>query len=235
MRAFLLAGAVAVVQLSMFGIDPATAAVITFSQLTGLTGGSPPDTAVFKADLSSLPLGEIASVTIRDNSSTSAGSPGQFSGFDLDAIVLSSTNITSASQVSSLVPTGTFNFATSVLTDGAQTPPTDPALFGTTGGQVNQAVATLNAFDGNSTTAIPGAFGFVSLGVGGVLGINLTNAVATGGPLYLYIGEVGNNGEVAASNIDVSSSPIGVPEPASLALLTIGVASVVATRRRRTV
>jgi hypothetical protein len=206
---------------------------VTFTELPGLTGGSPAATGVYQADLSG--LGTIASVTILDNSSTSAGAPGQFSGFDLDAIVLSSTNITNASQVGSLVRTGTFNFATSVLTGGVQTPPVDPALFGTIGGQVNNAVATLDSFDGNSTTAIPGAFGFVSLGVGGKLSINLTSAIVAGSPLFLYIGEVGNNGEVAAGTISVSSQPIGTPLPATLPLLATGLGALglFGWRRRR--
>jgi hypothetical protein len=168
-------------------------------------------------------MGQIASVTIQDDSSTSAGSPGQFSGFDLDAIVLPSTLITDASQVGSLVRAATFDFAGSVLTPGAQTPPADPALFGTSGGHVDLSVATLDSFDGNSTTAIPGAFGFLSLGVGGKLALNLVTPLPIGPSEYLYIGEVGNNGEVAASTIDVSSAPV-VPELSTWVLTVAGFA-----------
>lgn len=229
-----------VVVIALGGAAPlkeAHAIDVSFTQLTGITGGSPAGTGVFRADLSN--LGTIASVTILDNSSTSAGSAGQFSGFDLDAIVLSSTLIADASAVGSLVRTGTFNFATSVLTGGAQTPPPDPALFGTIGGQVNNAVATLDSFDGNSTTAIPGAGGFVSLGVGGHLAINLTSAIVAGSPLYLYIGEVGNNGEVAAGTISISSEPIPtVPGPiigAGLPGLLLAALGMFGWRRRKAV
>jgi len=201
------------------GVAKADTVTVSFTALSGLTGGSPASTAVFGADLSSLLIGQIGSITIKDNSSTSAGSPGQFSGFDLDAIVLSSTLISNASQVGSLAQAGTFDFANSLLVAGAQTPPVDSDLFGTSGGHVDNAVATLNSFDGNSTTAIPGAFGFVSLGVGGELSINLTSPIATGGPLYLYIGEVGNNGEVAASNITISTTTIpNAPIPGAASL-----------------
>jgi hypothetical protein len=208
-----------------FAAGSANAATVTFTELTGVTGGSPAATGVFRADLSGLSIGDINSITIQDNSSPAAGSPGQFSGFDLDAVIVSSTLITDASQVASLVPIATLDFAGSILSPGAQTPPVDPALFGTTGGHVDLAVATLESFDGNSTTAIPGAFGFVSLGVGGKLGINLVSPLAVGPSEYLYIGEVGNNGEVAASTIDISSTPVASPEPSTWAMMAVGFAT----------
>ena len=231
MRNWLLASTVAY----LFAAGTANAASVTFAEITGVTGGSPAATGVFRADLSGLGIGQIASITIQDNSPTSAGSPGQFSGFDLDAIVLSSTLISDASQVGALVRAATFDFASSILTPGVQTPPVDPALFGTSGGQVDLAVATLNAFDGNSTTAIPGAFGFVSLGVGGKLALNLVSPLPIGPNEYLYIGEVGNNGEVAASNIDISSVAVGTPEPGTWALMALGFAGLgFVARHRRT-
>jgi hypothetical protein len=213
----------------------ATTVAVTFTKLTGITGGSPAGTAVYQANLSSL-SGQIASVTIADNSGGLGGAGGQFSGFDLDAIVLSTVSIADASQVGLLVPAAAFNFATSVLTPGTQRAPADPALFGTTGGQVNNGVATLGTFDGNSTTVIPGAAGFVSLGDNGVLSINLLSSLALGGPLFLYIGEVGDNGEVAASGITISDTPVsGTPLPAAFPLFASGVAAFgwLARRKRK--
>ena len=60
---------------------------VLFTKLTGVTGGAPAGTAVYRADLSGLGLLDIASITIADNSSGLGGSPGQFTGFDLDAII----------------------------------------------------------------------------------------------------------------------------------------------------
>jgi hypothetical protein len=231
MKRLLLVGAC---MMGLATVAHAGAIPVTFTPLTGVTGGTPQATGVFVADLSGIGIGQIASITIMDNSGGLGGSPGQFSGFDLDAVVLSTQSISNASGANGLTRAGLFNFADSILTPGTQRPPTDPALFGTSGGQVNNAIATLDAFDGNSTTAVPpapppNADGFVSLGDDGILSINLVIPVATGGPLFLYIGEVGDNGEVAASTITVSD--IAIPEPASSLLLLTGGAALAAGGR----
>ena len=214
----------------------AWAVPVTFEKLTGVTGGDPAATAVFKADLSSIGLANILSMTITDNSAANAGSPGQFSGFDLDAVILSTIDCDDAACAQGIAGMDVFNFspAGTFFTPGAQLVPVDPKLFGTgvTGNTVSNAVATLAALDGNSTTAlpptVPAAFGFVSLGLGGVLSFNLTELVSTEG-LFLYIGEVGDNGEVAAGSITVSDRPV-VPEPALLALFGLGLIGL--SRRR---
>lgn len=212
---------------------PAAAVPVSLTALPGITGGSPAATQVFRADLSIFTSGTVASVTVQDNSGGVGGSPGRFSGFDLDTLVLSSTFITDASQVATLVRAATFNFASAVLLAGSQRPPANPALFGTVAGGLDAAVATLDAFDANATTAIPGADGFISLGDNGILSLNLVTALALGGPLYLYIAEAGGNGEAAASNVSFSDLPIGVPEPATAALLGAGLIGALASRRHR--
>lgn len=70
----------------------ALAIPVPFPRLTGsLIGGSPAGTAVYRADLGSLSLANILSISITDSSGGFGGATGQFSGFDLDAIMLSNT------------------------------------------------------------------------------------------------------------------------------------------------
>lgn len=91
LASFLIAGLLA----SSSYADTAT---VTFTQLPGTTAVL---TGVYAANLSNLGLSTIESITIQDNSGGLGGSPGQFSGFDLDAIILSNTNFTTAATAGS--------------------------------------------------------------------------------------------------------------------------------------
>jgi len=222
---------------ALLGVTVATAAdvPVTFTQLTGLTGGSPAETAVFRADLSLVGISSILSITINDNSGGLGGVGGQFSGFDLDAIKLSYASVGTAAEAAALVGLSVFDFTGgTIFTPGAQRAPADPKLFGTgpTGATLDNSVAELGLFDGNSTTGIT-ADGFISMGDGGRLTFNLTSAVATAG-LYLYIGEVGNNGEVAAGSITVADTPVRTPDGGStLAWLGLAIVSLLGLSPKR--
>ena len=206
---------------------------LAFVLLGGTTGGSPAGTIVFRADLSGIAF-NILSVTLHDTSGGAGGSPGQFSGFDLDAIKIADSSVATAALASGLAGLPVFNFspAGTLFTPGTQRVPVDPALFGTSGGNINNAVATLGSFDANSTTG-PTANGFASLGDGGSVAFNLTSAVAPG-THFLYFGEVGGNGEQISGNITVSDIRVPtVPEPATIFLFGTGLAGAILWRSRK--
>jgi len=206
---------------ALMSVTSANATTINanFVQLTGETGGTPALTGVFRSDLSNLNF-EINSITLADSNSGVGGSPGQFSGFDLDGIKLSTSLITDASQINDLPSLDVFDFSlnSTFFTLGQERNPIDAPLFGSLLGNINNSVATLGSFDANSSPDNP--FGFVSLGDGGKVSFNLKKPVHLGS-LYLYIGEAGNNGELASAQIVVSNTPVDVPEPANIAALSL--------------
>ncbi|MBV7256396.1 PEP-CTERM sorting domain-containing protein [Pacificimonas sp. WHA3] len=209
----------------------ANAVPVALTALTGQVGGAPAETSVFKADLSSLGAFSIAAIQINDSGSGIGGASGEFSGFDLDAIKVSATDCATAACAAGAVGLNIFDFtiAGTVFSGGAQRPPADPKLYGTNGAgtNVDNATATLGQFDADSSVVTPD--GFISLGDGGFIAFNLTSIVNSAG-LYLYIGEVGGNGETAAGNIEVFQNQ--VPAPATLGLLGLGAIALGALRRR---
>ena len=212
-------------------LGTAQAAPVTFTKLTGLTGGTLAQTAVYQADLSGLGFASVQAISILDNSGGLGGATGQFSGFDLDAIILSTTNCATAACVAGLAGIAVFDYPNAMFSPGTQRVIVDPKLFGTGpgGNTVDNLVATLGLFDAESTTG-PGADGFLSMGDNGMLAFNLTGAVSTAG-LFLYIGEVGDNGEVAAGTIEAFEGRL--PEPSTLVIFGIGLAGLGFMRRRR--
>ncbi|NEQ19828.1 MAG: PEP-CTERM sorting domain-containing protein [Microcoleus sp. SIO2G3] len=207
---------------------------LNFTKLQGLTGGSSGTTGVYRADLSNLGF-DIISIDISDINGT-AGAPGRFSGFDFDAIKISNFLVNNAADAKNLSGLNVFDFTASgtSFTPGTQRPPVDPEpLFGVTGGIIDNSLATLQNFDGNSI-ANETASGFLSLGDGGKIVFNLKNPIPTTSPLYLYIGEAGDNGELVNSRITVSDKPREVPEPTSLAAVSLLGIYFAVSRRKKT-
>ncbi|MBW4629099.1 MAG: PEP-CTERM sorting domain-containing protein [Brasilonema octagenarum HA4186-MV1] len=209
---------------------------VDFTKLEGLTGGNPGLTGVYRADLSNLGF-DINSIAIADSNSAQGGQPGKFSGFDLDAIKISNVLVNNATDIKNLPGLDVFDFTPSgtLFTPGTQRSPADPTdLFGTRGGNIDHSVATLAYFDANAS-ADANAFGMVSLGDGGKVVFNLKNPISNTTPLYLYIGEAGDNGEVASGQITVSDNKsTQVPEPTSLAAVSLLGIYFTAIRRKKT-
>lgn len=193
------------------GFSPGESVSLNFTKLAGITGSPTASaTAVYRADLSGIGF-DLRSISIQDSGSGAGGASGQFSGFDLDGIKFSRSLITNAADINALPSLNVFDFspASTVLVPGTQRPGdfAAPDLLGTVNGSVNNAFATLSDFDAYAFADAPN--GLVSLGDGGRIGFDLTSPIATSSqPLYLYIGEGGDNGEVAAGQISVSNRPL---------------------------
>jgi hypothetical protein len=199
--------------------------------LTRLGGSVADDTVIFRGDLSSVGVSELFAITLDDSNSGLGGSPGRFSGFDLDAIKLSQTYANTASEASNAAGMDVFDFSLtgSTFTPGTQRAPDDPTLNGTdsTGLVIDPDYATLDYFDASLTG--PGS---VSLGDGGSIELALLNGVSTEG-LYIYIGEMsGDIGEGLAVTLTGSDvSP--VPVPAAFWLFGSAVVGLFGTIRRK--
>lgn len=185
--------------------------------------------AVYRANLADIGDNyDITSIIITDIVGLSGGSPGKFTGFDLDAIKLSYQKIDKAEDIlgSNIVWLDVFDFtpASTIFTAGTQRDTTNPAfvgtLFGTNGQDIDNNVATLDKFDAVAI-ADQRANGFVSLGDDGKVVFQLKNPVSTAIPLYLYITEVGGNGEKAKGEIVAVVQKVNIPEPTSLAALSL--------------
>lgn len=183
---------------------------LTFTKIGTTTG-----TTIYRADLANLGI-DVRSLLLTDSGSAAGGSPGRFSGFDLDAIVLSSKLIDAVPSAAALndgvfLPKqDVFDFSTSsvFLRPGTQRFGVEQAadLNGTVNGMLD-GLNTLGVFDATGQTGTIG--GRVTLGDGGSIGFNLKEAVSTKEPLYLYISESGiSDEETVRATVSASSDTI---------------------------
>jgi len=198
----------------------ASAVPLTFTN-EGVTG----QTTLFRGALGGLGLTQIASITVSDSNSGLGGSPGVFSGFDLDFAILDLDG--------NFATAGDHVFASvSVFTTGAIRPTIDtnfqptvgrpgPTVGSSAANVIDVALSTLNVLDGS----FPGSFntdnvsGWLTLGDGGVLKLGFASPIVLTGTEALFLGEVGTGaGELAdGATVNVSTTPI--PEPSALALI----------------
>jgi len=168
------------------------------------------------------------------------GSPGVFSGFDLDFIFIDMDGMfaTAADRV----------FATdlSFLTGGIR-PTSDPAFqptasrpgptFGSSAANtIDPGLSTLTQLDGSFPVNFntDNVFGYLVLGDGGSLTLTFNPKVTLGPSTALFFGEVGTGvGEQVRAEVEAFEEI--VPEPGSFSLLAVGVGSLIlAFRRKRT-
>lgn len=185
-------------------------------------------TQMFRADLTGLGLAEIGSITLTDSNSGLGGSPGIYSGFDLDAIFLDVDGLLSTDgdrffATDFIFSAGTLRSAAPPSPSGG---PTNGSSSSTT---VDEGFATLNDID-----AVFFGAGSLTLGDGGSLIANFTTEVAVGPSLFLFVGEVsGDPGETVTGLIDVFDDPQVVPLPATAPLLLGALGAFGFLRRRR--
>ena len=182
---------------------------LNFEKLEGVTGQGE-RTAVFRADLSQLGI-DLESLSIAD-SGNGGGASGIFTGFDLDGVKLSRVRVDNAEQVNAIAGLDVFDFSPlgTVLVPGTQRDPNAGSdLSGSINGFVNNGIATLSEFDAFGVINNPD--GAVTIGDQGRISFNLTDKIASGSgePLFLYIGEAGNNEEAPDGDITVSNRRIG--------------------------
>lgn len=203
--------------------------------LTLVSDGTSGGTTIFKADLTTLSITEIASLTVTDSNSQTGGQGGIFSGFDLDAVFLDGDGLLTTSGDRTFGSAFVFNAGTTRSTTNPNLLPNTshpgPTFGSLSDSVIDLATATLNDIDGVAVADVDVAAGFLTLGDGGSLGINFSPGVSIPSSLFLVLGEVGTTtGELVDASVTISDQTI--PVPATVVLLGLGALGIGIRRRR---
>ncbi|MEX2261339.1 MAG: PEP-CTERM sorting domain-containing protein [Bryobacteraceae bacterium] len=226
-----------VILFALSGAVSVSAATLTISTF-GIVG----QTTVFTGSFTGTGLTSVGAVRITDSNSQTGGSPGVFSGFDLDFIFLDTDGMFATAS------DRTFATDLSFVTGGIR-PTANPAFQptaarpGPTNGSLaanlidpslstlTQLDASFDPFDLNTDNV----FGSLTLGDGGSLTLTFNPRIALGPSTALFFGEVGTEaGEQIRADVEAFEEiPEPIPEPSSFVLLAIGFGSLVLVCRRK--
>jgi hypothetical protein len=220
----------------------ASAAVLTIEEVGLNTPGAPADTKVERVDLAAAGLTSINTIILTDitvpldNPPTMPGSPGIFTGYDLDAVFLDVDGDLTTSGDRFYLTGTSFTGGTIWDTDATNQMPSAVNDYGTyfgtnDAGNIaefgNSQDATLDTFDGVNSASRLNADGYLSLGQGGELVLTFAD-ILVGDSLYLMFGEVAGQGEALQV-----STPSAVPLPGAVWLFLSAIAVLFGMSRRR--
>lgn len=191
---------------------------LTFEQIGAFSanGGA----TIYRADLSNLGF-DLKSLVLGDNASGFGGSGGKASGFDIDALVLSTQKVDSFAtrsafndpSVLSRIDAFGFNTAETQYHPGTQRAgggnfPNASDLIGAVNKMPDFGEATLDKADAEGKLGT----GDLTLGDAGSIGFDLHQGVPGDGPLYLYVVESGDiGGEKLTGGLTASDTRLNAP------------------------